>query len=270
MSEQPPPLVVDNAESAQSHKRKTPDDDKEDTLFTIFPNCCCPPPPTQPTESVSFFTTAPSKIIEVEGSLLDSTATFIAHQCNCISTEGKGLSDMIFKKYPYADVYKKRIGAGKDGKDARDKPGDIKIGGNGRENRYVINMFAQNYPGGPKPNYDDDEKRLGWFKLCLNKILDLEQIPNLIDDKTSIAFPSNIGCGLGGGCWESYREALDEFANKTRMTVYLTKFKPVATFEFGANFGNPIDGTTKRPKVFMDSNDEIQNAQPPAQPAKTT
>lgn len=260
--------VASNPQQQPSQtKRKSPDESEE--------KMAAAPAATeqssesnQPTQPMTFFTPEVSKITEVEGSLLDSPATFIAHQCNCISTEGKGLSDLMFKRYPYADVYKARKGAGKDGKDARDKPGEIKVGGNGRDKRYVINMFAQNYPGGPKPNYDDDEKRVGWFKSCLNKILELEKIPGLVDEKTSIAFPSNIGCGLGGGCWDLYREALDEFANKTTMKVYLYKFKPVATFEFGANFGTPFTGhDDKRKKFFMDNgNDEITNAVPPPQP----
>lgn len=43
----------------------------------------------------------------VEGNLLDSKEQYIGHQCNCVTSHAKTLAEQIFKKYPYADTYKK-------------------------------------------------------------------------------------------------------------------------------------------------------------------
>ena len=45
----------------------------------------------------------------VNTDLLESDSTYIAHQCNCVSTSALGLAEKIFKKYPYSDVYARPV-----------------------------------------------------------------------------------------------------------------------------------------------------------------
>lgn len=136
----------------------------------------------------------------ISGDLLDSQEKYIAHQCNCLTQHSAGTAKNIFTKYPHANTYASRTDP--------DTLGTIKILGNGIDKRYVINMFAQYYPGRPK--YPDSKLdgtiiRQQHFYQCLIKI---SKIPDL----ESIAFPYKIGCNLGGGDWNYYFGVLNNFA----------------------------------------------------------
>lgn len=154
----------------------------------------------------------------INGNILDSTEQYIAHQCNCVSNNGAaGLARTLFDHYPYADVYSGRpLGT--------HKPGDIVIRGNGKDERYVIALMAQYYPGGPwnrryRPNdyvTDSPQAREAYFAKCLSKLLQLNM--------ESIAFPYKIGCGIAGGNWDNYSRMLDDFnkesKNKINIVIY--------------------------------------------------
>lgn len=136
----------------------------------------------------------------IAGDLLLAKEKYIAHQCNCLTQTSAGTAKAIFDKYPYSDTYANR--------EESDVMGTIKILGNGEDQRYVINMFSQYYPGRPKyPNSTKDglKTREHFFHQCLLRIA---QIPDL----ESIAFPWKIGCNLGGGDWQHYLGTLNNFA----------------------------------------------------------
>lgn len=149
----------------------------------------------------------------VTGDLLNSKEKYIAHQCNCLTQNSAGTAKAIFDKFPHANTYATRTVA--------DLLGTIKVLGNGLDQRYVINMFAQYYPGRPKyPNSvkDGSLAREQYFHRCLLRVA---QIPDL----ESIAFPWKIGCNLGGGVWEHYLGTLTNFANyledkNVRVAIY--------------------------------------------------
>ena len=71
----------------------------------------------------------------------------------------------------------------------------------------VIGLFGQHAPGRPKGNsgFDSRAARLEWFRQGLAAIA---KLPGL----ESLAFPAQIGCGLAGGDWPSFRAALEAFA----------------------------------------------------------
>ena len=136
----------------------------------------------------------------ISGDLLEAKEKYIAHNCNCITQNSAGTAKAIFDKYPYANTYANRI--------EPDVMGTIKILGNGQDQRYIINMFAQYYPGRPKyPNSDKDgtKTRQYHFHRCLLRVAKIENLE-------SIAFPWRIGCNLGGGNWEHYLGTLTNFA----------------------------------------------------------
>ena len=63
---------------------------------------------------------------------------------------------------------------------------------------------------------DNEENRLKWFKECLNQIgiylrHRRSRIPS--QDPFVVGFPYMIGCGLAGGEWEYYFDAIEEFAD---------------------------------------------------------
>jgi O-acetyl-ADP-ribose deacetylase (regulator of RNase III) len=151
----------------------------------------------------------------ITGDLLDAKEQYIAHQCNCLTQNSAGIAKAIFDKFPHADSYAARKEA--------DTMGTIKIFGDGKENRYVINMFTQFYPGKakyPTSRKDGTQARQEAFNSCLWHMIG-------IDNLESIAFPYRIGCNLAGGDWEGfYLPILDRFSSamkehkKVRVVLY--------------------------------------------------
>ena len=100
-------------------------------------------------------------------------------------------------------------------------PRKIVIKGNGIDQRYVINMIGQWFPGRVKyPNSSKDGyiARQKYFKNCLKEIMKIK-------DLESIAFPYNIGCGVAGGDWEIYEKLIDLFSKHVDADVFLYKLE---------------------------------------------
>lgn len=149
----------------------------------------------------------------ISGDLLKSDAKFIAHQTNCVSKSAAGIAAKIFQKYPYSNSYLTR--------EKYSSPGTIDIFGNGNDQRYIINMYSQFYPGKPNLSQIDNlEIRKKYFYNCLREI---SKIKNL----ESIGFNYNIGCGLAGGNWEEYFKLLSKFENyvKNKFNIKVLCYK---------------------------------------------
>ena len=162
-------------------------------------------------------------LIIKEGNLLDATEQYIVQQCNCVATKAHGLSEQISNKFPYADSYAKRRSLfGRNWAIDSDQaiPGTYEICGDGINQRFSINIYAQYgmgkpYAYGQNRVNDSNEERKKWFKRCLDGISSL--------NAKSIAFPYKIGCGLAGGDWNEYYQMLDEFAKNnvnTQVVLY--------------------------------------------------
>jgi len=144
----------------------------------------------------------------VTGDLLEATEKYIAHQCNCLTQNSAGTAKAIFDKFPHANTYERRVRLPDGTNSIVDVPGTIVILGNGQDQRYVINMYAQYYPGRPKypkSSLDGLAVREKYFYRALLRVASLP-------DLESIAFPWRIGCNLGGGDWEHYLGTLTNFA----------------------------------------------------------
>lgn len=155
----------------------------------------------------------------IVGDLFDAPERFITHQCNCVTNRAAHLAASMFARFPYANIYAPRL--------APDIPGTIIIRGDGKDQRFVIAMLGQYYPGSPKfPNSTKDGalvRRL-YFQSCLDKIL---QLPDL----DSIAFPFGIGCGAAGGDLESYQYMLGKFAEKTTARVVIYQLPSISNHD---------------------------------------
>lgn len=146
---------------------------------------------------------ASSNIVIIPGGdILEAEETIIAHQCNCVTTTGKGLAKVLFDAYPEANVYKNRR--------EHDTPGTNKVIKTG--NKTIVNMFAQFKPGKPS-GVDNKKTRLMFFESCLN------QIDIKAGDR--IAMPYLIGCDLAGGNWTNYYSTLSNWAESNDVTVVL-------------------------------------------------
>lgn len=160
--------------------------------------------------------------IQVEGDLLECNHKYICHQTNCLTSVGSNLAKAMFEKFPYANIYAPRANYNmSDLPLPEEKPGEIVIKGNGQDQRYIINMIGQWYPG--KPVYPTSSKdgyiaRQKYFKSCLKKIIGIKNLE-------SIAFPYNIGCGAAGGNWTDYEKLIDLFAKYVSADVFLYNLK---------------------------------------------
>lgn len=144
--------------------------------------------------------------------ILEAEEQYIAHQTNVSSSNYSGVAKAIFEAYPWSNNYNtKRF----------DRLGSIDIFGNGNEQRYVININAQRYPGKADINpFDSTEERVEHFQNCLTEI---SKIPNI----TSLALPHKIGCGLAGGDWFTYLSIIKSFAINNQISTVLYKYDPV-------------------------------------------
>ena len=152
----------------------------------------------------------------IEGNIMDSKADVIGQQCNCVTMgKAKGLAAQIFARFPYADVYKDRT------EHNRAVAGTWSLHGNGKEERYVLNIYGQYYPGESKYNSDSEDLRLGWFQKALTSFLKAH--PN-----RTLALPHGIGCGMAGGSWGLYERAIKEASASTGADILLYQYVPGA------------------------------------------
>ena len=160
----------------------------------------------------------------VEGSLLEAQEPYIAQQCNFVTVRSHGLSKLIAKEFPYADVYgmREKIGRRNCCTDSdRAEPGSIMLFEPPGKGPIVISLFSQFLPGKPgryKSSYtnpnnykDNKNERLQWFRECLEIIDDDPEI-------NEVALPYGIGCGLAGGNWDDYEKAIRDA--KTNFVLY--------------------------------------------------
>ena len=147
----------------------------------------------------------------------------IVHQCNCVSRNAAHLAKTIFSVFPWADIYKERDDKIIDYNNFAqgEGPGNILIRDNVKDEKFVINLLGQVFPGRPRfpdSNIDGYKAREKFFQKALDTI-------SKIKDLKSIAFPDHIGCGAAGGNWETYKKMIEDFADKLEsVKVYIVKF----------------------------------------------
>jgi O-acetyl-ADP-ribose deacetylase (regulator of RNase III) len=143
----------------------------------------------------------------VTGDLLEAKEKYILHQTNCISNGGAaGIARAIFDKYPYADCYSSRT--------QTSIPGTIDICGNGADQRFIVNLHGQYYPGRAQYPLSSLDGLAAREKYFYRGLLRVAQLPNL----ESIGLNWRIGCGIAGGSWEHYLGTITNFANHVEET----------------------------------------------------
>ena len=149
----------------------------------------------------------------IPGDITKATERFVCHQCNCVTSRAAHLAATMFAAFPWANIYAPRS--------KPDSPGTIIVKGDGKDQRFVIAMLGQVYPGRPKfpdSNKDGHAARQRYFKACLDRILE-------IPDLGSVAFPYGIGCGAAAGDWGVYQNMIEEFSKRTTANVVCYKFQ---------------------------------------------
>ena len=185
--------------------------------------------------------------------------TVLVQQCNVIRRKPHGLSaDFVQKLGEYTNPYSKRWGKTPNIAIVSDRPkvGTISWCHPKSSNLpYVVNFFSQYDSGkavesdtnwhfsGAKYNHlcddthflinkrlDTGYNRLKYFMSCLAELtedLDFMSCTSKSDDSspkiTKIIFPFRIGCGLAGGVWQDYKEAIEDFSGGVSQSVIIAK-----------------------------------------------
>lgn len=178
-------------------------------------------------------TTKPKQIPIINGDLVKAPADLVVQQCNCLTVRPHGLSQYLkdkFGKDPYSSRQamgnRRNLAVPKD----RPRPGTVKIYTRKKIRPYHLAcLFSQFAPGKPNVYYkdicvehgivDDRKARVEWFKKSL-QVLD-KKIQKL--GCKSVAFPYLIGCGLGGGDWKVYSQAIADWAADKKYSVMYMK-----------------------------------------------
>lgn len=147
------------------------------------------------------------------GDIFEAPIDILVHQCNCHCTMGAGIAKEIKKRFP--EAYKA---------DCMTKKGDrSKLGTTsyawvsrqreGVRISYVFNLYSQfNYSGpGIKTDYEAMKKGLQSMKN------------SIANTKLTIGIPYKIGCGLGGGDWETVENIIKEVFDKSCFKVLICK-----------------------------------------------
>lgn len=142
-------------------------------------------------------------IFEYTGNIFESFCDVICHQVNCQGVMGSGIAKEARERFPvvyekFRETYKKK----------ENKLGNIDVVDVCHGERFVVNMYSQdNYlPRGIRhTDYDA-------FKTCLLKIKE-----TFYDRRheITIGFPYKIGCGLGGGDWDTIVKLIEEVFDDT-------------------------------------------------------
>lgn len=166
---------------------------------------------------------------------ITTKAKFICNLCDCVSIGNKGdkLVQDVFTKYGYANCYTDRVATKKS------IPGTLQIKGDGKKNRYVVNMFVQFYPGPPKYPNDNIIKRVEWFSNCLDKLLE-------ISDAESISFPADLGKYENNDYNERYLSKIDDFRKK----YYLKNRQVIGVVDYEDK--NILFGTEQKNETYAE------------------
>jgi O-acetyl-ADP-ribose deacetylase (regulator of RNase III) len=141
-------------------------------------------------------------VIERDGDVFDTEATFIGHGVNTVGVMGAGIAKTIRDKYPETyKYYRDRCLTG------ALTPGHTLA--TVEDSRIILNMATQDEPGA--------NARYEWVLGCL---LNVAQGIKRASRQATIAIPE-IGCGIGGLKWDRVKELI-EFTER----VY-----PEVTFE---------------------------------------
>lgn len=133
-------------------------------------------------------------------------------------------------------------------------PGCVSMRG-GNAQRIVVNLHGQVYPGKPRQmGVDTASRRVGYFTEALASLV--YHVRYFTEDDVSIVFPARIGCGLAGGDWATYLQAIAEFAtdvveaSRKHVTIHICHLPKPASTRTGAHMPH-------------DSNDGVSNGRPP-------
>ena len=142
----------------------------------------------------------------INGDIFTCKEEIIVHQTNCMGVMGSGLAAQVKKKYP--DVFKGYYHFCKTNQ-LNELLGNTLICETD-DGKYIANVFGQGNYGTDKQYTDYDALRKG-----LKDVRDFAKERNL-----SVAIPYKIGCGLGGGDWNTVFEMITDIFADVPTNIY--------------------------------------------------
>lgn len=141
-----------------------------------------------------------------EGDMLKVDVDIICHQVNCMGAMGSGIAKQIKDKY--FEVYEAYINTCKQNS-PKTLLGSVQYI-ECHNGRIVANLFGQlKYGKGEcHTNYEA-------LKVCLNNVKNRAK-----QYEESVALPFGIGCGLGGGNWNTVYEIIEDVFRDYEVTIY--------------------------------------------------
>jgi len=186
--------------------------------------------------SMEVFTTADGTVLRnlsvmvAAKGVLEATEDVILHQTSVTANKGYGLSDPD-KGLPTNYANRVLLPGTKWPEEAsRPTAGSIEVVHDPKFKATVVCLVGQHYHKNPDEAGKEDplprvldtpELRIGWFKCGLERVAEYIKESKL----ASVALPYGIGCGLGGGAWSDYQDAIFTWAkeNDEAFTVVLYK-----------------------------------------------
>lgn len=142
-----------------------------------------------------------------DGDIFDSDAYAILHQVNCMGVMGSGVAKQVRDRYPKVYLkYRDRCTMFKnDPSCLLGQIQSVKID----KNKYIVNVFGQLNCGRVKKRYTEYWALRRAFKHI-----------NFAFSGKSIAIPYLMGCGLGGGDWNTVSRIIEEELTDCDVTIW--------------------------------------------------
>lgn len=150
----------------------------------------------------------------IDGDLMTSCDNVIAHQTNCHGIMGSGVAKQIKETFPAVfDEYRIRCYSQRTIGNALGECQLVETA-NGM---YVANIFGQ-------CDYGNDGKRYTDYAALKSAFISLRKQMRELNLHT-LSLPYLMGCGLGGGNWDSVLHIINDVFKDTDVVITIYKFK---------------------------------------------
>src|ERR1017187_670570 len=152
----------------------------------------------------------------VEGNILQTDCSVVAHCCNTQNTMGSGVAKALRDRFP--EIYESDRGEYiKHGRNLLGKSIWVKVENSADQTqiRFVVNMYGQ-------PNYGGDGLRYVNYEAIYQCLEELKE-EMINENHTSIAMPYKLGSDRAGGQWSIIFAMIHHIFKDTNITVKLYK-----------------------------------------------
>ncbi|WP_088362477.1 hypothetical protein [Bacillus cereus] len=151
------------------------------------------------------------------GNLLNCNCNFILHQANSQKRMGAGLALKIAKRYPQVVRVDNEFPL--KGAERLGKYSVAKV----EEDKWVVNLYAQNFPGKAKTMREQAERYL-YLESSITSFIQVLLKKELKENrKYKIGLPYKLGSDLAGGEWGRVEEILIDISERFKVDFYVFK-----------------------------------------------